>query len=249
MNALCVGIAGIGAWSPEHGDWIGLRAWLRGEDSQAPASPRPPAIVLPQGERRRAPASVLLACEAAAQAVAGSGHDAAELPCVFASCHGEVAISDEMCATLARAPHELSPTRFHNSVHNAAVGYWTLATRCHRPSNAISAWHASFAAGLLEAAALAQADATPVLFASYDAAASGPLAQVLGADHSLASALVLVPAPTANGPRLRLWHSWNEAGPAQADAMTLLQALACGKPAQLALPAGAGRRLAVEMTP
>ena len=25
----------------------------------------------------------------------------------------------------------MSPTRFHNSVHNAAVGYWTIATGCH----------------------------------------------------------------------------------------------------------------------
>ncbi len=245
MSTLDLCIAGIGAWHPAQGDWPRWRAVLRGEPVSGEVAPRPAAQILPQGERRRAPPTVLLACEVAAQACADAGIDASALPCVFASTHGEVAISDEMCATLASDPRQLSPTRFHNSVHNAAVGYWTQATQCHAASNALSAWHGSFAAGLFEAAALACAEATPVLFAAYDSAAQGPLARVLDHHHTLALALLLDPAPARCGPRLRLRHA---AGHQAADSsLALLQALALARPTVLQLDAGDNRRLTLEV--
>ena len=40
---------------------------------------------------------------------------------MFTSTHGDLAITDYMCQTLATAPSEISPTKFHNSVHNAAA--------------------------------------------------------------------------------------------------------------------------------
>lgn len=252
MNTLDVRIAGIGAWSPQYGAWPQLRAALRGETAEAIASSRPPACVLPQAERRRAPTTVLLACEAAAQACAMASVDAATLPCVFASIHGEVAISDDMCATLAVDPHQLSPTRFHNSVHNAPVGYWTLAMQCHAASNALSAWRNTFAAALFEAATLAVADATPVLFAAYDAAASGPLARLLAVDETFSLAFVLDPALDDACPRLRLRHVADASMDDAADALALLRALArarlgAGKSATLQIPGGNGRRLDIEV--
>jgi hypothetical protein len=173
-----------------------LRALLAGQPVDPPPS-RPPAAVLPPNERRRAPESVLLAVEVAGQAVAMSGQAAGALPCVFASSHGDQAITDYMCATLASAPAELSPTRFHNSVHNAPAGYWTIATGCHAPSNAVCAQRESFGAGLLEAAALAIADQCPVLLVCSDTAGSGPLVEVTGCAAPFACALVLSPAPGA----------------------------------------------------
>ena len=51
-----------------------------------------------------------------------------------------------------RATAQLSPTRFHNSVHNAPAGYWGIATGAHGPHRLrLCAYDASFAAGLLEA--------------------------------------------------------------------------------------------------
>src|SRR5690606_23084992 len=183
-------------------------------------------------ERRRAPEPVLLACEASAQACAMAARDAAELPCVFASVHGDLAITHEMCATLAADPLELSPTRFHNSVHNAPAGYWTVATHCHAPSSAVSAWRRSFAAGLFEAAVQASADATPVLYAAYDASATGPLATVVAASAPFGLALVLAPD---RGPRtlatLRLRHVAEAIAPVvepAAATLPLLAALARG---------------------
>src|SRR3546814_3866786 len=79
-----------------------------------------------------------------------AGRDPASLPSVFASTHGDLPIMDYMCATLASEPRTISPTKFHNSVHNAAAGYWTIGSGCMHASTAVSAFDASFAQGLVE---------------------------------------------------------------------------------------------------
>ncbi|MCT7018444.1 beta-ketoacyl synthase chain length factor, partial [Salmonella enterica] len=85
----------------------------------------------------------------------------------------------------------LSPTRFHNSVHNAPAGYWTIATGCHATSSAITAGHASFGAGLLEAATLAATEQRPVLLVCSDIAGHGPLGEMTGTRQAFGIALVL----------------------------------------------------------
>ena len=197
MSTLNVYVEGVGVWSPQLADFAALRGALEGE-AASPSPARPPATLLPAGERRRAPESVLLAVEVAGQAAAMSGRDPATLPCVFASSHGDQPIMDYMCATLASTPSELSPTRFHNSVHNAPAGYWTIATGCHAPSNAVCALAESFGASLLEAASLALADACPVLLVCSDTGGSGPLTEVTGITAPFGCAIVLSPQPGAS---------------------------------------------------
>lgn len=255
MDALTLHLEGIGWWSPGIGGWAQLAARLRaGEGLMAQAPPaRAPAGVLPPNERRRAPEPVLLACEASAQACTMAARDAAGLPCVFASVHGDLAITHEMCATLAADPRELSPTRFHNSVHNAPAGYWTVATRCHAPSSAVSAWRCSFAAGLLEAAVQASADATPVLFAAYDASATGPLAEAVSASAPFALALVLAPERSAHTfATLQLRHQPDAEGTTSVDpaaaTLPLLAALARGGASSLRLANGATSTLALKVS-
>lgn len=192
MSMLRVYVEGVGLWSPQLADFAALRSVLAGSAPQPPAA-RPAAATLPPNERRRAPESVLLAVEVAGQAVAMSGRDAATLACVFASSHGDQPITDYMCATLALAPAELSPIRFHNSVHNAAVGYWTIATGCHAPSTAICAQRASFGAGLLEASSQVLAEQRPLLLVCSDTAGSGPLGEVTDCRQPFGCALVLAP--------------------------------------------------------
>jgi hypothetical protein len=261
---LSVGVAGIGAWTRGAPDWPSLRALLRGEAGWREDAPaKPAATVLPPGERRRAPESVLLAAEIAAQASAAAQRDAASLPCVFASTQGELSITDYMCATLASAPRELSPTKFHNSVHNAPAGYWTIATQCTAGSSAVSGYHASFGAGLLEAAALAVADAAPVLFAAYDIGSVGPLAEMTRTTRAFGAALVLTPGADAL-PRLCLALRADSApatpapvclaelgqdNPLNAHALALLNALAGDAPARLTLPAASGLMLDMEVRP
>jgi len=192
MNALRVYVEGVGLWSPQLADFAALQGLLAGA-TPAPPPGRPAAATLPPNERRRAPESVLLAVEVAGQAVAMSGRDAATLACVFASSHGDQPITDYMCATLAQVPAELSPIRFHNSVHNAAVGYWTIATDCHAPSTAVAAQRASFGAGLLEATSQVLTEQRAVLLVCSDTAGSGPLGEVTGCHQPFGCALVLAP--------------------------------------------------------
>ena len=69
----------------------------------------------------------------------------------------------------------ISPTRFHNSVHNAAAGYWSIAYGCTEASTSLCAGDASFGAGLLEALAQLAAVAPAVLLLAYDADYPPPL--------------------------------------------------------------------------
>ncbi|MFM2287752.1 MAG: hypothetical protein RL684_895, partial [Pseudomonadota bacterium] len=185
---------GIGLWSPRLPGWALACDVLHGR-AAPPAAPQArvaPALLAPT-ERRRAPDTVAIALEAAARACEMAGVAPASIPSVFASTHGDLPISDYMCATLAGTPRLLSPTKFHNSVHNAAVGYWTIGTHCMQASTALTAWRNTFANGLLEAAVQAHADDTPVLLVAYDVTARGPMATVTHSDGLLAVALVLLP--------------------------------------------------------
>lgn len=260
---LALRITGIGAWAPGTPDWQRLRAILRSEAAAMEDAPaRPAGTILPAAERRRAPDGVRLAAEVAAQAAGMAGLDAAMVPCVFASTHGELAITDYMCETLARTPLELSPTRFHNSVLNAPAGYWTIATGCTTASSAVTAHHRSFAAGLLEAAAFACAEATPVLFASCDVASSGPLADMTRTTLAFGMALLLQPG-AGDGVRLNLalhrgaaepvpavtWPVVARDNPANADALALLSLLAGANASNLRLPLSSGLSLDMEIEP
>lgn len=265
MSALDISIEGIGFWAPGWPDWQRACAGLRGEITSDPEAPiKPSPAILTAAERRRAPQPVALACEVAAQACAASGREPSGLPSVFASVLGDLIITDYMCTTLASAPRELSPIRFHNSVHNAPAGYWTIAAQCHASSTSVSSWHTSFATALFEVAVQAVADDTPVLLVVYDTDSIGPLASVAPSSVLFGTALVL--SPGASGKTsLRLRHvssaedstqptTLNDmfaelasANPMAAGALPLLAALASGLPTRLQLPAGAQSMLQVEV--
>ena len=198
-------VAGIGFWSNGLPNWAAARAFAAGGALDPAAPVRPQPQLLAPNERRRAPESVAVALDVALAACAAAGADPAALPSVFASTHGELAITDYMCATLAQDPAAISPIRFHNSVHNAAAGYWTIGNGCHAPSTAISAFDASFAQGLLEAMSQLATGAPAVLLAAYDGTAVGPAAVLWASTGLLGGALVLVadgPGHAATGPRL-----------------------------------------------
>jgi hypothetical protein len=257
-------IDGIGFWSPALPGWAAAQPALRGEPFEPAAARRPAPALLPPAERRRAPDTVALALEVAAEAVAGSGHDAAELPSVFASAYGDLGLLDNLCSTLATQPTLVSPTRFHNSVHNAASGYWTIGTRCHAGSSALSAFRHSFAAGLLEAATQCVADHTPVLLVAYDGPAVGALASAAESEGLLAAALLLSPArgarsrwslrlalqsPAPAAPALRSAAAQGLARNAMADALPVCEALAAGAATALALPLSAATGLGLSIIP
>jgi len=259
-----VGVEGIGVWAPGLPSWAAACTALN-ENVEIAAHPgaRPAPTLLPPTERRRAPETVLLAAEVAQQACAMAGREARDLAHVFASAYGDLAINDYLCATLAHAPLEVSPTRFHNSVHNAPAGYWAIATGCMRSSTAISAGAQTFAAGLLEASAFAHTESAAVLLVAYDVAAAGPLQEVIACRTSFATALVLAPLSPRACARLRLrarsaaselapepalLHANHRANPA-ARSLPLLAALARRSSTTLRLSAGPQLSLEMEISP
>lgn len=240
MSPLDIGIEGIGVWSAALPGWEASRDALRADvicaqmDNVATASRPAPSLLAPT-ERRRAPDSVLLAIEVAQQACSMAGRDPRELPNVFASAYGDLAINDYLCATLARAPADVSPTKFHNSVHNAPAGYWSITTGCMESSTAVSAGAASFGAGLLEAALLAQCESRAVLLAAYDIGAVGPLADVVPCRTGFGIALVLAPPSPHAFARLRAQAQAADAG-GLAPEPTVLHAAYGDNPAARSLP-------------
>ncbi len=136
-----------------------------------------------------------LALAAGLEAVAHAGADAATLPAVFTSSGGDGHNCHEICRTLASSERQLSPTRFHNSVHNAAAGYWGIATGATPASNALCAYDASFGAGLLEALTQVVTGRSAVLLVAYDASYPEPLYGARPIPHAFGVALVLAPAP------------------------------------------------------
>ncbi|HET9865258.1 MAG TPA: beta-ketoacyl synthase chain length factor [Steroidobacteraceae bacterium] len=187
-------VNGVALWSQRLPGWERAQRILSGsEPPPAEAAPRPAPELLPPTERRRAPDTVAVAMEAALAACRHAGLPPASLPCVFSSMHGDLAITDYMCATMASTPALVSPTRFHNSVHNAAAGYWTIAAECTRPYTSLSAGEQSFGAGLLEACTQALANRENVLLVAYDIDARGPLAPVAASKGLLSVGLVVSP--------------------------------------------------------
>ncbi|MFM2069127.1 MAG: hypothetical protein RLZZ584_4036, partial [Pseudomonadota bacterium] len=179
MTAERVWIDAVAWWSPALPGWPVARAALRGQAVPTHAQhARPAPLLLGPNERRRAPDTVLLALEVAQAAVAQAGLAPAELASVFTSTHGDLAIVDALCTTLASKPELLSPMRFHHSVHNAASGYWAMAAGCRRASSAVAHFGHAFATGWLEAASLCASDAEPVLLVGFDTGAHGALASV-----------------------------------------------------------------------
>jgi hypothetical protein len=255
MNSLF--IDGIGFWSPALPGWEAARNALCGRAVAAPVQHRPAPTVLAANERRRAPDSVLVALDVAQAAVAMSGQAADALASVFTSAHGDLPIVDALCSTLATNPLLLSPTRFHHSVHNAASGYWAIASGSQRASTALAAFDHSFAAGLLEATSQCAAEEQPVLLVGYDTEACGGLASVNRSRGLLGVALVLSPQrgpyslwalavalqPGAAAPVLRSAAAQGLADNASAGALPLFEALASDRDGVLALPLSSALQL------
>jgi len=257
-------IEGIGVWAPALPGWQASQDVLTGKaEPQAAGGARPAASLLAPAERRRAPDSVLFALEVAQQAAQMAARDGRTLRGVFASDHGDLAINDYLCATLTQAPEQLSPTRFHNSVHNAPAGYWAIATGCMASTTALSAGDHTFAAGLLEAALLARSEDAPVLFVACDLPACGPLADVVSCRTPFAVALVLSPRRDRSGAALRLavqpqpevlapepalLHAVHGDNPV-ARGLPLLVALAGGEGQTFTLQAGPRLYLELEISP
>lgn len=259
---IALSVRAIGLVAPGLTGWQASRPILAGTTPYRLGDlPAPKPAMLPAGERRRATAVTRLAIAAAEDALAGTGQDPAELATVFASSSGDMQIFDRICRVLQETDRLVSPTHFHNSVHNAAAGYWAIASGSMRSSLSLSAYDGSFATGLQETAILVAEGEAPVLLVAYDAPAPVPLAAKRPITTAFATALLCTPvADDACLARLAISAktTGNESTLADdnlealrrdnpaARGLPLLQAIARGRAETVTLPAGSGL-IAVEV--
>src|ERR1700730_3464485 len=199
MFKLVARVEGIGLLGPGLDGWTSSTALLEG---RSPYIPQPTVLPTPEGlppaERRRLGRVVKLALGVGLQATSRAGVDPATLAAVFASSGGDGQNCHEISQALPLGDRLISSTRFHNSVHNAAAGYWSIATGSRASSNAVCAYDASFAAGLLEAVTQVVVDQTRVLLVAYDAPYPPPLFVKRPIPEAFGVAFVLVPVSTAS---------------------------------------------------
>jgi len=262
MNRLQVHVQGVGVYGP------GLSGWAQTADVLAGRQPLvmapinlPPAEALPPAERRRAGVSIKLAFAAGFDAVRHAGADPATLRSVFTSSGGDCDNCHAILETLASSDRAVSPTRFHNSVHNAPSGYWSIAAACRATSTSLSAYDGSFAAGLLEAATQVLSSGESCLLLAYDSPYPVPLGALRGIPYPFGVALVLTAAPTAGALAMLDLSLGRQAPSRMADgpleamrsgvpaarSLSLLQTLAQGRQERMSLEYLDGMSLDVEV--
>ena len=258
-------IAGIGLLGPGLASADEGFAILRGERAYQPTAARAPGTQgLAANEARRCPMLARYALDVGHQALTAAGWTAADVAPVFSSGSGDLDILDKNCRALARSPIALSPTLFHNSVHNAVAGYWGIAMRSRAPSTSLSAYDDSFSAGLLEALMSAW-EGPPCLLVAYDLPPPPALAPVRPVTVPFAVA-VAVSRERPLSPCVLVEWEWRPrdlkesrfstaglealrlANPA-ARCLPLLQAMAQGTPARVVLPYLADGQLVVQVVP
>jgi Beta-ketoacyl synthase, N-terminal domain len=222
--------------APGLAGWAASRNVIAGIDAYAATPPELPASPLPPAERRRMVHTVKLALALGVEVFAAAGRESADTATVFASSGGDGETIHQILAALASDVHDVSPTRFHNSVHNAPAGYWSIATRSHAPSTSIGCHDASFAAGLLEAAVQAAVEDRAVALIAYDVSYPEPLHSVRPLAPLFGAALVLVPSPTPQAVAQLRVEVRPRVGELSSMASLPLESLRRASPAARALP-------------
>jgi hypothetical protein len=191
---LTVYVEGVGLLGPGLPGWSNGHAMLEGRvPYESLRSILPLPMALPAAERRRAGQVVKVSLAVAGEAVAASGLPVEALPSVFTSSSGDAINCHEICSALASSDRLISPTRFHNSVHNASSGYWSISSGAMASSSVLCAHDGSFSAGLVEAMTQAVVDQTAVLLVAYDTDYPEPLYSVRPLPDTFGVALVLAP--------------------------------------------------------
>ena len=160
----------VGVLAPGIENWESCkRLFQEPEAYDDSVTPDPMPSILPANECRRSSDVVRWSLQVAQEAVLHSQLDPKTMATVFASSGGEVGILHKICRSLEAPTPLVSPTLFHQSVHNAAAGYWSIASGSQRSSTSIACYDSSFGGGLLEAVTLLSTNQEEsVLFVTYD---------------------------------------------------------------------------------
>ncbi|MGQ0578708.1 MAG: beta-ketoacyl synthase chain length factor [Betaproteobacteria bacterium] len=185
-------VEAVGVLGPGLAGWEAARPALAGLAPYVPADLVLPRFeALPAAERRRVGLVVKLSISVGLQALEQAARPGDAVPTVFTSSGGDGDVINEICTMLAGSDRLISPTRFHNSVHNAPSGYWGIASGSRAPSTSLCAFDWSFAAGLIEAATQVNIDHECVLLIAYDLPYPEPLRATRPTRYPFACALLI----------------------------------------------------------
>jgi hypothetical protein len=181
-----IGIAGSG-----FNDWLQARKILLGQAALIPPQTEQFRInCLKPNEARRTSTSIKIALQSAESTLAAASFEAAELFSIFVSSDGDPNILQSICQALATEEKFVSPTQFHNSVHNAPAGYWSIGHQAMKGVNSIGCGQCSISGALIEADSLLQTGEDAVLLVCFEIASPSPLDSARAIRHSLAFSLI-----------------------------------------------------------
>lgn len=189
--------------------------------------------ILPANERRRASTLVRLAFRSIEQ-IRTQLSDV-ECSMVFASSGGDYDIFNKICTALAEEEKVVSPTQFHNSVHNAPAGYWSIATKNKMPSTTVSAHDYSFVMALMDTIGQLSTDAEHALLVTYDLKLPFPLSELRPVSTDFSSALLFSRDKQAESLCRLSFEVVDEALPCELSGNAELEYLRCSNPAARSL--------------
>jgi len=156
-------VRGLGLWTP---GFASASAWCRGDSDPSIEAPDVALLVGPL--RRRSTRFTRMAVDVLHQATTEARCDVTTVPSVWATSNGEHTTAISILGMMRRSEGKLSPTHFHNSIHNTASGYASIATGNGAPSTTLSGGAELVASSFLEAICHLEASAGDVVVVLAD---------------------------------------------------------------------------------
>jgi len=236
-------VRGIGLWTP---GYPGPTAWCAQQHD--PDIQTPTASLLEGPLRRRATPLTRMSVEVLEQATADAAIDPAGVTTVWATSHGEHTPAIKLLEMMQRGEGKVSPTQFHNSVHNTAGGYASIATSNTERSTTLTGGSELAASTLLEAWCLLDSSGRDVALVLADEALQPPFDSP---DFATSLAIAVVLSREPKGARVALSNLRRDAVPALPShphfgrlhvsaALPLLESIALGRAGCCALELAEG---------
>lgn len=172
-------VRGLGLWTPGYDR---PKAWC--DQKADPSLEKPDAALLEGPLRRRATPLTRMAVEVFQQAAEHAERGPTPKPTpipktntvssVWATAYGEHTPAIKLLEMMQRGEGKLSPTHFHNSVHNTASGYASIATGNVAPSTTLTGGVELVASALFEACCLLESSGRDVALVVADEALQAP---------------------------------------------------------------------------
>ena len=144
-----ISIRGVGLWSPGIASYADF---LAQEGEPSPSGPEQPKCGIVASRQRRGTSRIArMLCEVADQTARSGGADPETVPTLFASAWGEIDIMVGLLEQIYEGEGQLSPMRFKHSVHNAASGLVSIASKNRSFSTALAAGRQTVEQALVEA--------------------------------------------------------------------------------------------------